>query len=222
MSKRLVLIHTLPALVPSFTSLAQELFPADVEVWHIADEIVLKLVIAQGGLSPFLYRRVAEHVVAAEACGADVAMVTCSSIGPTVDVAQNLVAMPVLKVDEPMADKAVTMGSRIGIAANVTSTLKPTTDLVKARAVAAGKEVVVDPVLCEGAYDALLRGELEIHDELVRGYLKALMARNDVIVLAQASMARVVDTIPAAERTVPILSSPRLGMERARDVLASL
>ncbi|MHB1294553.1 MAG: aspartate/glutamate racemase family protein [Anaerolineae bacterium] len=222
MSKRLVLIHTLPALVPNFTTLAQELLPADVEVWHIADEIVLKLVVAQGGLSPFLYRRVAEHVVAAAECGGDVAMVTCSSIGPTVDVARNLVDIPVLKVDEPMADKAVTIGARIGVAANVTSTLKPTADLVKARAAAAGKDVVVDPVLCQGAYDALLGGNLEAHDEIVRAHLKALMARNDVIVLAQASMARVVETIPASERVVPIFSSPRLGMERARDVLASL
>jgi hypothetical protein len=48
------------------------------------------------------------------------------------------------------------------------------------------------------------------------------MENNDVIVLAQASMARVADQIPASDRSVPILSSPRLGMERVRDVLNQL
>jgi hypothetical protein len=35
-----------------------------------------------------------------------------------------------------------------------------------------------------------------------------------VIVLAQASMARVADTLSDEERSVPVLSSPRLGMQR--------
>jgi hypothetical protein len=35
----------------------------------------------------------------------------------------------------------------------------------------------------------------------------------DVIVLAQASMARVVDGLPAADKVVPILSSPGLAVD---------
>jgi hypothetical protein len=42
-----------------------------------------------------------------------------------------------------------------------------------------------------------------------------------VIVLAQASMARVIDTLTDDERRTPILSSPRLGMERMSVLLAS-
>ena len=41
-----------------------------------------------------------------------------------------------------------------------------------------------------------------------------------MVVLAQASMARVVETLPESERTVPILSSPRLGVERVAELLA--
>ena len=40
-----------------------------------------------------------------------------------------------------------------------------------------------------------------------------------MVVLAQASMARVVDALPESERTVPILSSPRLGVERVAELL---
>jgi hypothetical protein len=52
--------------------------------------------------------------------------------------------------------------------------------------------------------------------------LRALAERTDVILLAQASMARAVagaDAIQVGERRVPILTSPRLGIERLRAVL---
>jgi hypothetical protein len=44
----------------------------------------------------------------------------------------------------------------------------------------------------------------------------------DLIVLAQASMARVVDALPPGLLKVPVFSSPALAVERARDALAGL
>ena len=220
MTKRLVLVHTVASLVEPFARLAAEILPGDVEAVHVADELLLRIVFDQGGLSPTVYRRVAAHVVAAQEAGADAVQLTCSSISPCADAASLMVAIPVLKIDEPMVDQAISLGSRIGVAATVPTTLKPTLELVYARAGALGREVTVDPLLCEGAFDALSAGDAETHDRIVRAALEGLMARNDVVVLAQASMARVADTIPASERIVPVLSSPRLAMERARDVLA--
>jgi hypothetical protein len=52
--------------------------------------------------------------------------------------------------------------------------------------------------------------------------LRKLMTQVDVIVLAQASMARVVNTLSDNEKTVPILSSPRSGIEAARKAIESL
>jgi aspartate/glutamate racemase len=199
--------------------LAGALLPGDVQVLHVADEMLLDVVLRKGGLSPFIYRRVADHVVAAEQAGANVVMFTCSSISPCAEVAALMVNVPVLKVDQPMVDEAISIGSRIGVAATAPTTLGPTTGLVRARAALAGRQVTVDALLCEGAYDALFAGDVETHDRIVRDALKGLMARNDVVVLAQASMARVADTIPGDERGVPVLSSPRPAMAHARDVL---
>jgi Asp/Glu/hydantoin racemase len=183
--------------------------------------MLLKVVLAQGGLSPFIFQRVAEHVVAAERAGATAVQCTCSSISPCVDASRPQVNIPVLKIDEPMVDAALRLGSRIGIAATAPTTLKPTTDLVHARAAAQGLSVQVESVLCEGAYDALFSGNTQRHDEIVTQALRGLMTRTDVIILAQASMARVAQGIPAGEQSVPILSSPRLAMERVRTVLAA-
>jgi len=219
MTLKLAFIHTVPSLVELFTGLSKELLPDDAEIFHIADEILLKTVLAQGGLSPFIYRRVAENVVAAEEAGANLVQLTCSSISPCTDIAQRMVNIPVLKIDEPMVDRAISLGSRIGIAATTPTTLKPTTELVYERARFCGKEVSVDSVLCTGAYAALFSGDLQTHDRIVRQHLADLMAHNDVVILAQASMARVADKIPSAEQAAPILSSPRLAMERAREVI---
>ncbi len=220
MPKRLVLLHTVPSLVERFNRLAVDILPRETDVVHIADELLLKIVLADGGLSPFIYRRVADHAVAAEGAAADAIMFTCSSISPCADVVGKLVGIPVLKIDEPMVDKAVLLGTRIGVAATVPTTLAPTTALVYARAAHAGRQVTVDSILCEGAYDALIAGDLQTHDRIVRDGLATLMSRNGVVVLAQASMARVADAIPDSEQMVPVLSSPRLAMERVRDVLA--
>lgn len=222
MAKKLAFLHTVPSLVPLFNDLSREILPPDVEVFHIADEMLLKVVLAQGGLSPFIFRRVAQHVRAAEEAGADALQATCSSIGPCLDPARTLVGIPVLKVDLPMVEQALRLGQRIGVAATAPTTLKPTADLLREQARLAGKNVQVEAVLCEGAYAALFAGRPEEHDQIVRTFIQTLATRVDVILLAQASMARVADTLPADQRPVPILASPRLAVERARDVLAQV
>lgn len=222
MSRRLVLLHTVTSLVGLFTQLGREILPEDVEIVHVADEVLLKVVLDRGGLSPFAYRRVIDHVQAAEQMGAAAVLLTCSSISPCADAARPFVRIPVLKVDEPMVDEAVARGQRIGVAATAPTTLAPTVELVRVRAALAGKAVTVDPVLCEGAYAAMTSGDLARHDAIVRDALRTLRARNDVVVLAQASMARVASTIPPQEQGAPLLASPRLAMERVRAVLEAL
>jgi Asp/Glu/hydantoin racemase len=221
MTKKLAFIHTVSSLVGVFNDLSKELLPG-VEVFHIADEMLLKVVLAQGGLSPFIFQRVSDHVIAAEHAGAIAVQCTCSSISPCVDAARPLAGIPILKIDEPMVNKAISIGSRIGIAATVPTTLKPTTELVHTRAAALGKSVNVESVLCEGAYSALFSGDAHKHDQIVAQYLRDLMKHNDVIILAQASMARVAQTIPTEEQHIPILSSPLLAMEYAKTVLSEM
>jgi Asp/Glu/hydantoin racemase len=126
-----------------------------------------------------------------------------------------------VRVDEAMADEAVRIGRRIGVIATVPTTLEPTAALVQSRAALAGAAVEVTSYLCEGAFAALTGGDPATHDAKVLSGLRALMDRVDVIVLAQATMARIVDALPADERRVPILSSPRSGLLRAREALMS-
>jgi Asp/Glu/hydantoin racemase len=207
-------VHTVLSLPPTFAELAAELAP-EADVFHIVDETLLGNTRKEGSLSATTRRRVLGYVESAAEAGADLVVVTCSSIGPAVDASRDFVDVPVLRIDEAMADEAVRIGSRIGVLATLSTTLEPTAQLVERR----GRDVEVVARVCDGAFDALSAGDRDRHDELVRDGLRALIAEVDVVVLAQASMARVVETLDESERTVPILSSPRLGMERAVELL---
>jgi Asp/Glu/hydantoin racemase len=221
MTQTLAMLFTISGLVETFARLCDELLPGVARI-NIADEAVLRLLLDNDGITPAVTRRVAEDVISAETAGADLVLLTCSSISPCADTARSLVGIPVLKIDEPMVDQAIASGRRIGVAATATTTLKPTSQLIESRSRILGRETVVDPVLCRGAYAALMAGDMQEHDRIVGDYLRRMMDTNDVIVLAQASMARVAEGIPAADRRVPILASPRLAVERAAAVLAEL
>jgi Asp/Glu/hydantoin racemase len=219
-ARRLALIHTVAGLVPRFRELAAELMP-DVETFDIVDETLLRDATREGRVSLDTARRLFAHLAAAERHGADAILVTCSSVGNVVDAARPFAGIPLLRVDQAMAEQAVERGTRIGVLATLRSTLGPTAALIRRTADEAGREVDVRDRLCEGAFEALKAGDAERHDESIREGLRELIGWADVIVLAQASMARVIDTLSDDERRTPILSSPRLGMERMRDLLVN-
>lgn len=212
------LVHTSATLVPVFQALCTEYLP-NVKVFNIVDDSLIKNVIACGELTPTTARRVVNYAAAAEMAGADYILFTCSSIGAAVETAATLTAVPVLRVDQPMTDQAIRTGKKIGVIATLPTTLAPTSDLVQRRAKLAGKEIELVSRLCEGAFDALMSGNAALHDEMVGTALKELSAQVDVILLAQASMARVVDTLSDADKKVPILASPFIAIQHLASIL---
>lgn len=216
--KTLGLIHTSATLVPVFAELCSKYLP-HVKTFNIVDDSLIKNTIARGELTADTSRRVMTYANSAQQAGADYILYTCSSIGPAVEAAAVVMNVPVLRVDQPMADKAVQLGKKIGVIATLSTTLDPTSDLVRRRASVAGKDIELRSVLCEGAFEALMNGDAATHDKKVGDALKQLANEVDVIVLAQASMARVVDTLSDADKKVPILASPVVAMEYLATIL---
>jgi aspartate/glutamate racemase len=206
---RLGLIHTFGNLRNVFGPLADELLP-DATVTHVVDESLLKDAMAQGELTPEIEARLAGHVSELERSGVDAIMVTCSSMGQGVDRLAARMRLPLLRVDAAMVDEALRIGKRIGVLATLRTTMTPTVELVRARS-NEDKSVRIEAHVCEGAFEALKAGDVERHDELVRSGLRRIEPLVDVVILAQASMARVL-TGPGMASRVPIFSSPRLAM----------
>jgi Asp/Glu/hydantoin racemase len=219
MMRRVVLVHTVTGLVPVFQDLAEGL-PGDVRVSNIVDESLLEDSIGAGGLTPSVNRRVVDHILSAADSGAVAVLATCSSIGPAVEIASQLVGVPVLRVDEPMASAAVESGRRIGVLATARSTLNPTVELLRRCAKRLEKDVGLVPLLKDEAFTAIRSGDGARHDELIGEALLQLALQVDAIVLAQASMARVVATLDPGALSVPVFSSPSSGMARLASVLA--
>ncbi|MFL1012139.1 aspartate/glutamate racemase family protein [Flavisericum labens] len=211
--KTLGFVHTSATLVPLFQQLTND-YLKNVETFNIVDDSLIKDVIKKGELKPNTAARVVHHIQAAEDAGADVILVTCSSIGVAIETAATLSTVPVIRVDQAMADEAIQTGNKIGVIATLPTTLEPTTDLVKRRAEVAGKAVTITSKLCDGAFEALMSGDGANHDQMVASALKELMKEVDVIVLAQASMSRVVDGLSDDEKVVPILASPAIAMKK--------
>lgn len=217
----LALIHTSPVLVPLFNGLAAKLL-TDTRVFHMVDESLIGNTIRAGSLQKGTIRRIVNQIESARDAGADVVLLTCSSIGAAVPVARQLFDFPILRIDERLAFEAVNAGLRIGVLATLRTTLEPTVALLRDTAAALGKPSEINAHLCEGAFEAVISGDVATHDKAVAAGLQTLAATSDVIVLAQASMARVIDAMGDSLPSLPIFSSPALAMAQAREALNAI
>lgn len=216
--KTVVVVHTGPATVQPIKQQFQQILP-DVRVVNIMDDSLLNDVMTAGHLTEAVTGRIFSYMQLGQQMGAVALLNACSSVGEAASAARPAISIPLIKIDDVMAERAVATGSRIGVVATVKTTLEPTVRLIRAKAAAAGKSIDVTEALAEGAFQALLDGKSEVHDEIVRRTIESLEDKVDVIVLAQVSMARLVPAL--AGMKVPVLSSPQSGVEAVRDALAA-
>ena len=201
-----------------FTDLSRKHLP-EVGIFHVVDESLIQDTIRAGSLRKVTTRRIVNQIASAESAGANAVLVTCSSIGPGVTLAQQLFDLPVIRIDDAMAEEAVRRASRIGVVATLRTTLDPTAALLRAKAAEGGRAIELTECLCDEAFPAVLAGDTEKHDRILRKALLEDLNEVEIIVLAQASMARVVASLATGELKVPVLSSPELAVLSARRAL---
>lgn len=215
----LAMIHTGPVVIGPLNQLASKILPG-VKIMNFLDDTIVLEIEQSGSITSKIRRRVSWLGLCATEAGADVILLTCSSISMLSDPVSQFVGLPVYKIDEAMAEKAVMLGTRIGVIATLATTLDPTCSLIKDKSVAIGQEVQITRKLASEAFKQLRDGDPEGHDRLVLEAIKELSSNHDVIVLAQASMARLQDKIEPSQ--TPILTSPELGLIWTRKQMLSL
>lgn len=217
MNKKIAIIHTTPVTIDSLKKLATYKIPG-VEVINFVDDSILPQLIDNGGNVKEVEERLIQYAKFAEQVGANVILNACSSVGEVVAIMQDNVSVPIVRIDEAMAEKAVENGQKIGVVATLATTLIPTMNLLKEKANACHKPVEFISEVAEESYQLLLAGDQEGHDHTLAKVLKAMAEQVDIVVLAQASMARVVSTLPT-ELHEKFLSSPELGMKNVSETL---
>ncbi len=204
------LIHSSPKVIPLLTRVAHDVI-ADCELIHMVDEGIARIIAENGEVTEPVTRRVCTYALNAEEAGAEAVMLTSASFGRAIDAVRAAVRVPVVRIDEAMAEKAVAFGSHIGVLSGAKTTLAPIVALLREQAHARGKDVTLETWLCEDAAAALNADDLGAYDRIVLGGLDRL-AGSEIIVLADVMMHRVVHA--AGERAgVPVLAGPQHGFE---------
>ena len=217
--RRVAFIHTSPAAIGPLMQFYTEAAP-ELEITNLLDDGLLRLLAA--GDAARARARLAQMLRdAAENYGPELAMITCSSVPREMSdsLARDFRA-PVLKIDYPMARRAVRTGRRVGVAATFPPTLGPTSRLLREAAAEAGAEVEIVEEVAHGAYDALLANDTATHDELLVAAVERLQAKDvSAVVLAQVSMARALPLLEGRAARVPVLTSLHTSLEAIREAL---
>lgn len=215
--KQIYIIHTSLVSYEELTMLFAEIFP-EAKVFNIIDDSLLHDVSLNGKVNEKIIGRMCKYFDAAAQNGADLIINQCSSVGEAADIAAKTVGIPVLKIDEAMAEKAVELGTKIGVIATVKSTMAPSCNLIKSKAQKVHKDVYITEYLVNGALDVLMKEKnRKKHNEMVIKAIKTAEKQCDVVVLAQGSMTVLLPELIDAKKI--ILTSPRLCVEKARKML---
>lgn len=210
-------IYTGVALVKPLSDQLKEALPG-YRIMNILDDSMIAEIIAEGRLTASVRRRLYSYYDAAASAGAELILNTCSSIGEAVYAARDFIPVPIVRIDEAMARRAVAEGSRIAVLATLSTTIDPTIALLKRCAAEAGKTITTISAVAEGAFPAITAGDAATHDRILAETAKKVSADCDLILLAQGSMGRM--EAPLRELTgKTVYSSPRLAIEMVKKML---
>ena len=216
----ITMIHTVFPIVDSLKAIfIKKMGSQPVIIYNIVDDSILPRILNNDGLSPKIISSVYQHISSAEKMGSNLILVTCSSISEVVDIINPLISVPVIKIDDAMTDEAVKIAGTLGVVATIKSTLNPTINQLKKKMLKIKREIKIVPLLCSNAYKALINeSNPEKHDLLLYNSIKNIIDNVDAIVLAQASMARLLPKLKKFTNK-PILTSTESGIERAINIL---
>jgi len=215
--KKIVAIYTGQGLAEPLQKLILDKF-SGINLVNLIDDSLIRDVITAGTVTKSVSRRLINYYQIAAEMGADLILNTCSSVGEIADMGRELVDIPLVKIDEPMAEHAAANYAQIGVIATLPTTLEPTIRLIKSQAQRLNREVEVVDGLAAGAYQALVSGSPEEHDRLILEVGQKLSQQVDCIVLAQASMMRMQEQLQEYAG-VTVLASPPLCLPRIKEIL---
>ena len=216
----ITIIHTVFPIVNYLTSIFKnESKPDSIKIYNIVDDSILPRILESGSISPDIIQSIYNHIISAEKLGSNIILVTCSSISEVVDLVQPFITIPIVKIDDAMNDEAIKIGKKIGVVATIKTTLNPTISQLKKKAKQSNIKIEIISCLCSKAYKALIEENNPTkHDKILYEAIEKLIPDVDVVVLAQASMARLVPKLEL-KMNKPVLSSPLSGVKRTLEII---
>jgi hypothetical protein len=220
MKYQVAFVHTSPAAIPPLADYYHRNAP-DLEVTNLLDDGILRL-FSREAMQAAQMRLEDLLVAARDAYHSRLALLTCSAVSRAmVKRLSRSLRLPLVKIDDVLARKAVAAGSRLGVFVTFPPTQAATTKLLRETAAEQGRSLELTFRVVPEAYEALLGGDPDRHDELALAAIQEMSALPlDAIVLAQVSMARLLPRLPPTP--MPVLSSLPASLEAVREELGRL
>lgn len=207
---RIACLHTASSNISVFEQTVMLLGTESLHLTHTVRSDLLASAESAGGLTPEIIEQT-QTALRSLCDDHDAVVLTCSTLGPSVDGISAMTGTPVIRVDEALAEQAILQGGRIVVLCAVETTVKPTTDLfLNANS---GKASIVDIQLIPHIWSLFKAGDID-------GYFSAIAAAADnayleganVVALAQASMTGAAVLVKNKSRP---LTSPMCGLRAA-------
>ena len=210
---RVALIHATPVSIEPIRLAFAELWQHAGTINIMDDSLGADLKIA-GQMTGQITGRIGLLAEYGYLSGADGILFTCSAFGTAIAEARNRIPIPVLTPHEAMLEEALLTGSRIGLLA----TFGPTIDALEREfmelAASMHRQVELAAVLRENAYTALLRGNIDRHNQILQQAAQDLSGC-DAVMLAQFSTSLAYNAVSEV-LDCPVLSSPRSAVNKLK------
>ena len=178
----------------------------------ITDSSLLPEIRKAGKPTPSVIQRMTLYAMAAESMAADLILNSCSTVGEVADIFAQVVSVPVVKIDDPMANQAARLGNKIALIASLPTTLGPSRRAIDRYGKAMGRDIQFTELVDQPAWEALAAGDSKRHNEILIDRIRKLDKQGfDAIVMAQVSMRAL---LPALDGTkTPVLCSFYSGLD---------
>ena len=187
----------------------------------ITDSSLLPEIRKAGKPTQPVIRRMTLYAMAAEAMGADVILNSCSTVGEVADIFSQVVSVPVIKIDDPMAKEAAGLGDNIALIATLPTTLGPSRRAIERHGKAIGRDIRFVEYLDQPAWEALAAGDSKRHNEILIESIRKLDTDGfDAIVMAQVSMRALLPELK--EVKTPVLCSFYTGLDAVIETIKNL
>lgn len=214
---KIYLIHAVEIAIKPIKEAFESHWP-EAELVHLWDETLSIERAKTKHLPPFLNRRIEELVKLAIEGGADAIMFTCSAFGSAIERAANNAAIPVLKPNQAMFEKAIALSGNIGMLGSFAPAIAGMEEEFYQLAAEANPNAKITSVCISEARDALKLGNVELHNQaMARG--TSQLAHTDVLLLAHFSSAPAAALV-AAESGKTVLSSPMSAVQYLKTQLS--
>lgn len=136
--RKIALLHTVLPVAASFEGELRAALAMEVKVYNVWDQFLSLDPNDVGVFTRAHQRRLLHDLERCAETGAELVVVTCSTLTPHLPLLRPLIGVPVLAMDEAMLEKALTYGDRVLVVATAGSTIAASAEKIEENAAALG------------------------------------------------------------------------------------